>query len=903
MRRHVSSGVGCVSYIVFLLFFVFPLFASAVTYEFQVVQCPGTSGRCSCAQNVELPGHSKCPAGSFCQTTNASVTCSPGLYCPEGSNQPVLCCEGYYCPTPKEIKVCPAGSYCRTGQIEPFRCAWMESCAEGSVDGEHVGVYAFFALALICIFLAFQFKSYMDRRRSRRRAFFIEHYEDMKISEVSPVTTTEFDRRPVSESSSTGSVAATYDIRFEDLGLTLPSGKTVLHGVSGTIIAGRCCAVMGPSGCGKTTFLSVLSGKVRKSRGRLLVNDKEEAEGLGNYRSTVGFVPQEDVMIRTDTVQNILSFAAEFRCDRSLSHTDRKIRVANAIKLLGLSGIRESIIGDERKRGISGGQRKRVNIGIEIVSDPKILFLDEPTSGLDSTASLDVCKVLKNLARKQGVAVAAVIHQPRYEIFAAFDDLLLLGRGGRTAYMGPTEDVLAYFEGLGFVCPPKVNAADFVMDIVAGQVQWDSTFPFDPVVLPSIWLEYVKRASEPGNEPLNRRASDFALHAKEAILASSGSASSSPVIVDVPELNIFPEGDTSTSPPSPAPESSKGMTEQKNEREHEKYKKPKNASYRVKALASDFLIDGWLALQDVGRFVKESLAWKNVSLVIHSFPMMFYLCFRRSLRSRFSSAGAFLRENVLHLLCGLFLGIAAKQLQFVGPLPSNVRSALCPVMLMGFCTYPLQDEYQVIAVFICWGLTFAGIASGVSTFGPEEVNYWREVASGLPSLPYFLSKFCTDIFRMLIAAGLFEFAYLCIYETSMNAGLLFAIALMFYFNGFVLGYIITILYGITMAPLVGIVLALLYSIVLSGFQPSLGSIQPGLMWIYDTSYARWGVEAYYDAEVSRFDYYADMAVAYQEYGYMQNQAPTCILNMLYIGIGWTIVAYLVMVFCNLGKKR
>lgn len=139
--------------------------------------------------------------------------------------------------------------------------------------------------------------------------------------------------------------------------------------------------------------------------------------------------------------------------------------------MLGLGDVVHSIIGSASERGVSGGQRKRVNVGIELCSSPKVLFLDEPTSGLDSTTSLSLCSTLRELVRSQSLACAAVIHQPRYEVFDAFDDLLLRARGGRVAYHGPTALALAYFEARGF---PRANiftnVADHIVDCVDGRV-------------------------------------------------------------------------------------------------------------------------------------------------------------------------------------------------------------------------------------------------------------------------------------------------------------------------------------------------------------------------------------------------------------------------------------------------
>jgi ABC-type multidrug transport system ATPase subunit len=141
-------------------------------------------------------------------------------------------------------------------------------------------------------------------------------------------------------------------------------------------------------------------------------------------------------------------------------------RVAETvIDVLGMSHIKHNKIGDETTRGISGGQRKRVNIAMELTAKPSILFLDEPTSGLDATSSLQLIKALRATA-KQGITVAAVLHQPRYEMFCLFHDVLLLGKGGFTVYLGPATQAKAYFESVGYVFPAEINPADYLLDII-----------------------------------------------------------------------------------------------------------------------------------------------------------------------------------------------------------------------------------------------------------------------------------------------------------------------------------------------------------------------------------------------------------------------------------------------------
>jgi ABC-type multidrug transport system ATPase subunit len=128
-----------------------------------------------------------------------------------------------------------------------------------------------------------------------------------------------------------------------------------------------------------------------------------------------------------------------------------------------LEHIKDARVGDPERRGISGGQKKRVNIGMELVAYPRVLFLDEPTSGLDSSTSLQVARCLAKL-KALGITIVCVIHQPRYSVFNCFSDLLLMLPGGKTAYRGRTADMQAYFGNLGFLMAPGENAADWMMD-------------------------------------------------------------------------------------------------------------------------------------------------------------------------------------------------------------------------------------------------------------------------------------------------------------------------------------------------------------------------------------------------------------------------------------------------------
>ena len=279
--------------------------------------------------------------------------------------------------------------------------------------------------------------------------------------------------------------SAGLNLSFKKLVSTLPNGKIILQSVSGECLAGRVTAIMGPSGAGKTTTLNVLCGKMKKTSGEIFINGAEDR--IENYRRVVGYVPQDDIMHRTLTVQENLYYNACLRLPSTASIAVRNQLIEDTMAVLGLLEIRHVVIGDEFKRGVSGGQRKRVNIGMELVADPEMMFLDEPTSGLDSTSAKDVVAALKDIAIEKNVAISVVLHQPRFDIFRMFDDLLLLGVGGRTVYVGQVGDVANYFDSLGYPCPPGQNPADFYMDVIAGEVPpvknlfdlWDQTRQHD----------------------------------------------------------------------------------------------------------------------------------------------------------------------------------------------------------------------------------------------------------------------------------------------------------------------------------------------------------------------------------------------------------------------------------------
>ncbi|XP_058769011.1 putative white-brown complex homolog protein 30 [Vicia villosa] len=261
------------------------------------------------------------------------------------------------------------------------------------------------------------------------------------------------------------------EVAFKDLTLTLKGKKKhVMRCVTGKIMPGRVSAVMGPSGAGKTTFLSALAGKIRgcTMTGSILINGKPES--IHCYQKIIGYVPQDDIVHGNLTVEENLRFSARCRLSDDLPKPDKVLIVERVIETLGLQAIRDSLVGTVEKRGISGGQRKRVNVGLEMVMEPSLLILDEPTTGLDSASSSLLLKALRREAA-EGVNVCMVLHQPSYTLFRTFDDIIFLAKGGLTAYHGPVKKVEEYFAGIGIVVPDRVNPPDHYIDILEGLVK------------------------------------------------------------------------------------------------------------------------------------------------------------------------------------------------------------------------------------------------------------------------------------------------------------------------------------------------------------------------------------------------------------------------------------------------
>jgi ABC-type multidrug transport system ATPase subunit len=242
----------------------------------------------------------------------------------------------------------------------------------------------------------------------------------------------------------TTSAKITYNVN--DVEFKFPNGGIGLRDINLSEEQGRLVGIMGASGAGKTTLLNVLTGIESPSKGEVLINginlhtEKEKMEGV------IGYIPQDDLLIEELTVYENLYFNAKL-CFKDLDEEELNKRVEITLSNLGLLDRKDLKVGSPLNKTISGGQRKRLNIALELIREPPILFVDEPTSGLSSRDSENVMDLLRELSMK-GKLIFVVIHQPSSEIYKMFDKMIILDTGGYEIYYGNPVEAVTYFKKL-----------------------------------------------------------------------------------------------------------------------------------------------------------------------------------------------------------------------------------------------------------------------------------------------------------------------------------------------------------------------------------------------------------------------------------------------------------------------
>ncbi|OKL59300.1 hypothetical protein UA08_05039 [Talaromyces atroroseus] len=487
-------------------------------------QTQGCSEGFLCANNTinSLPQY--CPPLDSCQQSRlSSKACTlDGKNIAMGPFEPIVCQAGYYCPLSKngtQMLPCPAGSYCQPGASTPTPCAAGSHCPKKS--SYELYLVPIIILIIIDVLTMIGYLSWRLHRRVRQSnrdsMAALKHRrmnpitakitgykalsddnenDDDRDHEMHAMDTTWMPRRadtfselelpdpqttngPLPSSQLPPQVMTFVESMrratdANDFGLSFgytdlkfqpkSSTKPILQNMTGSIDRGSLVAVMGGSGAGKSTFVNVLMGKTNHTGGLVAVNNSPGK--LKKYKKVIGYVPQDDIVLPELTVFENIVHSARVRLPKTWKDADIVAHAESVVDCLELSHVRDSLVGSVAKPVISGGQRKRVSIGMELAAAPMAIFLDEPTSGLDATSASSIMRTLKALARL-GISVIVIIHQPRSEIFDLFDKLILLGNG-QTVYEGPQVDVKQYFEDVGFHFPDYSNHGDVITDIITG---------------------------------------------------------------------------------------------------------------------------------------------------------------------------------------------------------------------------------------------------------------------------------------------------------------------------------------------------------------------------------------------------------------------------------------------------
>ncbi|UPR01562.1 ABC transporter [Chloropicon primus] len=485
-----------------------------------------------------------CPSGYFCPLgshqpfrcegiTIAGAITLEGNYCPPASTSPFgLCPAGWYCPTASIAVACPEGHYCEVQSKEPKECPMMTNCPEGSGKpsislylviglGALFGCFLLLLLAL-AIWIKVSQRSVLRRARKAEKQSTLLKAIGVKLGLGSDQMSYASNLKGFSEN------IRLVDIVVDNLSVEVKShgkSKLVLRGVNLLFRASTLNVILGSSGAGKTTFLKSLVGKFSvnsQPRGEIRFEFKNHPIKVNLLSSTggrsgccgggsmcksltklraretavqlgVGYVAQDNVVHEILTVNENIAYSARMRLGPSLSAQTKKEIIQDTITVLGLNHIQNAKVGNPLSPAgsISGGEARRVSIGLELVACPSLLILDEPTSGLDAVAANDVMSSLNKMS-DLGVTVVASLHQPRYSTFLLFDALHLFMRGGYVVYSGPTSGALDYFRDIGFKLHENENPADFMLDVIAGLIDLPGHERFSPMDLVALWNDEVR---------------------------------------------------------------------------------------------------------------------------------------------------------------------------------------------------------------------------------------------------------------------------------------------------------------------------------------------------------------------------------------------------------------------------
>ncbi|PRP79753.1 abc transporter family protein [Planoprotostelium fungivorum] len=847
-----------------------------------VIQCAEYSG--SGPMNTYCPEGSVspiiCPAGFFCPKPYYSKECDEHTYCPEGSPQPIPCPCGNFCQNTTTIEICPSGYWCPEGSLAPRKCRFMSACPTGSCI-ETIYFFLlltfFFSLRFIWMILRGYLPSFIYEGKHLPGEQ--ESAKSMKKAALLSAMDFTFAGWGVI-SSSFPTKQYLLNIEMSMIDYTV-KGKRIISGICGQFDSGKVTAIMGPSGSGKTTLLSILSGQISPTNGQILINGQEE--NMSNFRTIMGFVPQKssDIMLRTLTVKETITFYAKMKASRMLSRNQVETMVSRTIQLLGLERVQNTIIGDEKVRGVSGGELKRVNIGIELVGEPTLLYLDEPTSGLDSTITVEIMSTLRRIATL-GLTIVTVIHQPRFEVFDMFDNVMILGNQGKTVYFGPSKMCEAYFKKIGYKRSRHTNPADFFLDIANGRATPEanplSSSPH--IVWENNGTILLQKIEEEKEQKKGERMSHKRTPSTEYRRGRSGAS--------IRELTM-----------SSTPRFGEGKID------------PQSPSLDLSLTGEDLLT----SIAGLTNRLKRNLA--NTPREPESSPLLSMNPNLRDTQDSFvtqSSTSPVRTRSSNHTIAPLwsqlwlfFLRAIIQQMRepkaiLVGIFMACIGAAAIGASNMGshFPKDPIQPIHNLLS--LACGLV--AIQASIRIFGGEQTVFWRETRSGISAPVYFLAKNLAHLPFLAVypLAVLSIFSFIAPPQGSFLMTYLVLLAGFFCCSG--MGYIVSILFISSNATIVGCLYPLGCNI-FAGVSPTLYDLRTSTFGrvMTDISYARWMVESLliteFDGQPGGINQFKQ---GLENSGYNMKHQWGAIWMLAIYGIVFRAVAMLTLILTNQGNR-
>ena len=404
---------------------------------------------------------------------NQCNTCVDGLYCFNNTGR--LCNSGFYCPTYDLEIECQKSNFCLEGSIKQIPCILGElTCPNVGMNKQIPFIAGIFFASTLFIFINILFyliKIYYDYKSNNyENRLNYQNTIQNDFRQFIPHLKRWVSRKR-SESEGTIDIEENkYLVEFKDLTLKL-NNRIILDEITGFFVSGKINVLVGESGSGKSCLLNVLIGKtLKKSKisGNISINNKSIKSLKTTYKRSLVYIEQFYKFYENLTVEENIYYYHLLFTNKTNFELDDSVKYY--LNLLELENIRDIEVGNENRGGISGGQRKKLSIAMELVRDPEIIVLDEPTSGLDSASSIKIFRILKKLT-DLGKTVIISIHQPRRELLVYFDYITIMMIGGHLIYCGEKKKIVSYFQNLGYYFNNNNNIMDFVIDIVVGIIR------------------------------------------------------------------------------------------------------------------------------------------------------------------------------------------------------------------------------------------------------------------------------------------------------------------------------------------------------------------------------------------------------------------------------------------------